>query len=110
MPPPHQRTKILIRRFALTTLIKIGYFSFLAFAVCFFALCGFIALVAPDRIRVAPDFAMGNLVGTVIFGLTLWPAVFGVFFGCAAWVGLKAKSIFSQLEIEVVQDVSPPAK
>jgi hypothetical protein len=108
MPTPLQRTKISIRRLSFFSLIKISFLGFLGFAVCFFLLCGLIALLAPGRINIAPGFTGWNLVGTVIIGLTLWPAIFGVTFGCGAWVAFSVKSFLSPTEIEIIQSAVPP--
>jgi hypothetical protein len=105
-----QSTKISIQRLSLFSLIKIGFLGFFGFAACFFLLAGLIALIAPDRVKVAPGFTGWNLAGTVIFALTLWPAIFGVIFGCGAWIAFSVKSFFSPTEIEVVQTAVSPAE
>jgi hypothetical protein len=98
------RQKLTVRRIALFTLIKICFFGVLGYVLCFFALGAVISVFAPNRISVPADYTALNVIGTILGGLTLVPAIFGVLFGCCAWVALKLKSFFSPTDIEVIQD------
>jgi len=108
MHPPTKRSKILIRRFAISTLIKLSYFACLGSIVLLLLFFGVIAAVAPDRVKVAPGFTGWNLVGTLLSFLILWPLISGLALACGAWVVLKVVSLFTNTEIEVVQDASSP--
>ena len=100
---PHRKT-VRLRRLSLGTLVKICYLACLGFCVCVFSLVGLLALVAPQRVTIDPDFTPVRFVVAMVMLITVWPAIVGPLLGGSAWVALKIKSRYSQTEIEVIQD------
>jgi cell shape-determining protein MreD len=109
MPVATRSTTVRLRRLSLGTLVKICYLACLGFCVCIFSILGLLTLLAPQSVKIDPDFTPVRFVVAMVMLIAVWPVIVGPLLGGSAWVALKIKSRFSQTEVEVIQDDKSPA-
>lgn len=75
MSPDYRWTKVCARRISFGSLFKVTYLCCVGMMVCLFMGVALVAVVAPDRVSVAPGYGGWSLVASLLLALTVWPPV-----------------------------------